>query len=127
MAYYEDLTAYSYSHFPRHDTYLVNIGWLDVSHPFPRGEVDPVIVGRIRELCKAPVNQTRGLHRCSMCSEFPIIELIDGETVTLGSAEIHVGGKGVTYACPTLIYHYIVKHGYLPPGEFLEAARRTIR
>jgi hypothetical protein len=126
MTYFEDLTAYSYSHFPRHDTWLVNIGWLDVNHPFPHGEVDPSIVEKIRKLCKAPVNQTRGLHKCPMCSQFSIWELISGETVTLGSAEIHVPGKGVTYACPTLIYHYIAKHGYLPPEEFLETVRRTI-
>jgi hypothetical protein len=127
MTYYKDLTAYSYSHFPRHDTWLVNIGWLDSNHPFPNGEVDPVIVEKIRELCKAPAHQTRGLPKCSMCSEFPIREVISGETVTLGSAEIHVPGEGVTYPCPTLIYHYIVKHGYLPPEEFLCAVRQLLR
>jgi hypothetical protein len=54
-------------------------------------------------------------------------ELIDRKTVTLGDAEIRVPGEGKAYACPTLIYHYIVKHGYLPPDEFLEAVRQTFR
>jgi len=40
----------------------------------------------------------------------------------VGSAEIRVkGDNGIEYACPDLIYHYIRKHRYLPPQEFLDA------
>lgn len=28
--------------------------------------------------------------------------------------------RDIVYSCPTLICHYIEKHGYLPPGEFIE-------
>jgi len=120
MAYFADLSKYAYHTFPRRDD-LVNVGWLDLDQPFATGTVDQRIVRRIGELCKVPVNQTRGFHACSMCSECPVREVIGNESVALGSAEIHVSGKGKTYSCPTLIYHYIVKHEYLPPQEFLDA------
>jgi hypothetical protein len=29
----------------------------------------------------------------------------------------------VVYFCPGMIVHYIVRHRYLPPGEFIEAVR----
>ena len=32
-------------------------------------------------------------------------------------------GKGVVYAAPELIAHYVEDHGYLPPPEFVEAVR----
>lgn len=44
-------------------------------------------------------------------------------TIALGDAEIDVTGHDKVYVCPTLIYHYILRHGYRPPAEFLEAVR----
>ena len=45
---------------------------------------------------------------------------------TLGSAEIRVlGGGGKVYAAPNLIYHYVAKHKYRPPEEFIEAVMRV--
>lgn len=107
----------------RREEGLVNIGWLDLKKPFRQGYVDPVLALRIGELCKTPVNRTRGFHGCGLCTEYPIRETIGscGDPVRLGDAEIRVAGKGKTYVCPTLIYHYIVKHRYKPPGEFLSA------
>jgi hypothetical protein len=40
----------------------------------------------------------------------------------LGDAEIRVPGRGgKVYAAPTLICHYIDKHRYCPPQDFLDA------
>jgi hypothetical protein len=40
----------------------------------------------------------------------------------LGDAEVRVTGRdGKVYAAPNLLYHYIEKHGYKPPDEFVEA------
>jgi hypothetical protein len=46
----------------------------------------------------------------------------------LGNGEIHVSAGGIywTYSAPTLIYHYILRHQYLPPKEFLDAVDRLI-
>ena len=45
-----------------------------------------------------------------------------GEQLMLGTAEIRAyGANGVLYAAPTLIYHYVAKHHYQPPDEFIQA------
>jgi len=45
-----------------------------------------------------------------------------GEQLRIGTAEIRVFGEnGAIYAAPTLIYHYVLKHQYKPPGEFVRA------
>lgn len=45
------------------------------------------------------------------------------QTIELGDGEIDVAGSDKVYACPTLIYHYILRHGYRPPAEFVDAVR----
>jgi hypothetical protein len=125
MPYFEDLTEYIYT--KNSGTGLVNVGWLDSVHPFNRGEVDQEIVLRIADLCRNPVNRMRGFHRCEMCKECPVREPVgeNGQVVTLGDAEIHIQGRHTVYVCPTLIYHYIVRHKYRPPEEFVDAVRLT--
>ena len=45
-----------------------------------------------------------------------------GERLRLGTAEICAfGANGVLYEAPTLIYHYVAKHHYQPPEEFVRA------
>ncbi|MDE6313851.1 MAG: hypothetical protein K2M46_09595 [Lachnospiraceae bacterium] len=40
----------------------------------------------------------------------------------VGFYEIRVFGENnVTYAAPSMIYHYITHHNYLPPEEFIKA------
>ena len=47
---------------------------------------------------------------------------MDGESIALGNGEIRVHGRnGKVYASPTLVCHYIDKHGYCPPQEFADA------
>ncbi|MGC2639556.1 MAG: hypothetical protein WA294_20400 [Acidobacteriaceae bacterium] len=69
------------------------------------------------------MRQTRGWHPCTLCREYPIRDQIGMQTIELGNAEIDVAGPDKVYACPALIYHYILRHGYRPPTEFLEAVR----
>ena len=38
-----------------------------------------------------------------------------------GNGEIRVSDGNVMYAAPTLIYHYVVAHAYLPPEAFIAA------
>ena len=123
MPYFEDLSEYVYG--KENESNLVNIGWLDSKHPFKTGEVEPETALRVAKLCKNPVSRMRGRQRCWMCSEYPIREPFggDGSVLTLGDAEIRISGRNKVYACPTLIYQYIVKHEYQPPEEFLEAVR----
>ena len=102
----------------------LNVGWLERSHIFAIGEVGEELIEKLRELAAArAVNQTRGHHSCSLC-ENPAQPIVQWRNAvrSLGSAEIWIAGKrGVRYACPDMIIHYVEVHHYLPPAEFLEA------
>jgi hypothetical protein len=123
VAFYPDLTPYTYFQPPLRDDEpwpglpLVNIGWLDAEHPYPTGAVPDGLLPRLEELAEARVAQTRGYHFCEFCPRGPDRELIPRE-----SAEFRVKGDGVVYAVPQLALHYISAHNYLPPAEFCAAA-----
>ena len=77
------------------------------------------------KLAGEPANVTRGLHNCELCDQqSPIlIDAVDGlhGSAVLGFGEVLVDGDGEIYAAPTLIVHYIDRHNYLPPDQFLTA------
>ena len=123
--YFPDLSPYTY--FTAHGNGEVyNVGWLDDRHGYPTGSVDEEVLDILFRLCtEERRNQTRGFHRCQLCSradEYPTRVVRGEREALLGSAEIRVSGSdGIAYAAPDMIYHYIVDHGYLPPREFLDA------
>lgn len=122
MAYYPDLSPYSYLPGNARPGEL-NVGWLDRQHPFPTGVI-PGLAEKIFSLCRRPVNRTRGFHACEFCDAPRMgVEVEHAQVkLRLGSAEIRVQGRAeVQFACPDLIYHYIVGHAYQPPAEFVEA------
>jgi hypothetical protein len=123
MAYFPDLSPYAFRPFQVEvDPNLLNVGWLSRWRPFSEGSVDGDLLDTLLRLCRTPVNRTRGYHSCPFCGVRPMVMEIDSLQITLGSAEIRIPGKGKTvYAAPNLICHYIAKHGYRPPQEFLEA------
>ena len=55
----------------------------------------------------------RGLHTCEFCH------------VIKNTGEIRVFNNDKTYAAPTMIYHYIKYHGYIPPKEFILAVKNS--
>lgn len=142
--YFEDLTNYCYlDDVPRDD--VLNVGWLDCSHPFEIGSVPMSIVKKLQRLLLAPhVHQTRGYHACSFCPTYGSfvtpqngnavfvpgaqVAEFDEFKISLGSAEIWVPSPNglYVYAAPTLVYHYIVDHGYLPPKDFLDAVDASV-
>ena len=92
----------------------LNVGWLDPSHPFPRGTLPAELVAKLDGICRASRCQvTRGRHHCGFCDDL----------AARGSAEIRIPGDGVVYAAPTLVGHYVAAHGYLPPADFVRALR----
>jgi hypothetical protein len=126
MAYFGDLTPYSY--WPRGFVPgTLNVGWHDKEHGFEEGGVPAGFIDRLGRFCTCPVMQTRGLHCCEFCPgnslemKYPWLfpELNEHR---LGSAEIRVfGSDGTIYAAPDLIYHYVKDHSYLPPQKFVDA------
>jgi hypothetical protein len=126
--WYADLSPYEYLE-DHQGPAALNVGWLDADHDFRRGAVSEPFLGALFEICKRPVNRTRGWHWCELCNaEAPIVAIRGHTTIHLGSAEIRVPGAGpILYAAPDLIYHYITEHGYHPPAEFIEAVMGAAR
>lgn len=71
-------------------------------------------------------------HSCPFCkSEVSVIKISPGglihyrgeHDVVLGLSEMCIPAKkmGYYYSFPTLLYHYVIEHGYCPPDEFLES------
>lgn len=126
--YFRDLTPYSYIGRKERVSEL-NVGWLEKSYPHEMGHVEDDIVQKILILCFRPVHTTRGFHYCDLCTGSRTrvrVKCGDLERA-LGSAEIRVPGEeGVVYAAPNLVYHYITKHGYRPPVQFLDAVHKLV-
>jgi len=125
MTYYEDLSEYSYhevgvgiSH-PK----AKNVGWLAAGKKFRTSEPTKHLLDKLWNICKVSVVQMRGIHQCELCPNVDAdFATRNDENLLLGSAEIRVfSHNGDVYAAPTLIYHYMLDHQYLPPDEFLRA------
>lgn len=109
--WFEDLTQCNYfaEFFP-----TIAIGWLENGKPFVTGETSKEIVERIHTYNKTSGMYYRflGYHECDFC---------DYINIELGATTILIFYKEKVYACPALIIHYIEKHQYRPPDEFIEA------
>jgi hypothetical protein len=124
MAYFEDLSDYSYSlEFARPST--LNIGWLDSEHNFNKAIPSESDLDLLWKFCNVSVAQMRGIHNCTICnSDNAIIGEHHGSKMLLGTSEIRVfSTEGSIYAAPTLIFHYVSVHHYCPPSEFISALR----
>jgi hypothetical protein len=123
MAYFPDLSAYSYAA-DRPLSNVRNIGWLAADHGFTRGDVPAPLLAKLVLLAvHRTVQQMRGFHYCGFCDQEDIAIEDGGVTTLLGSAEIWIpaADDGSYYAAPDLIVHYVSRHGYRPPDAFLDA------
>ena len=111
MAYFEDLTPYTYIHSEEELSGTVNIGWLEPGYSFPTGTTSEEFQIKLNQLCHRRVKQTRGFHSCGFC----------GSLLPGSSFEMRVTGGGMVYAAPSLVHHYVVAHGYRPPDGFIAA------
>lgn len=118
--HYRDYTEYEYGGyaFPN----VKRIGWLENGHPFNKGIVDSHSLKILEHLLfvdsrfNAKVNMLRGLRPCSICGSQEEVER------GLSSGELWIPyGADHFFSAPTLILHYIRKHKYCPPTEFLKA------
>jgi hypothetical protein len=121
--YYKDLSVYEYLGI-EHDNVL-NVGWIDKEHSFPKGDVPKKFLSNLLHECvNNMVNLTRGFHHSPFLGSnkigYPV--RIGLKKYRLGSGEIRVPGKnGIVYAAPNLIYHYVKDCHYQPPQEFIDA------
>jgi hypothetical protein len=125
MAYFEDLSDYTYSRTGcRPGTKTV--GWLEPGHEFEKMPPTEEFLDLLWEYCKVSVAQMRGIHDCELCvpAKTVLASRGDGLRRLLGTSEIRVfAGDGKIYAAPTLVYHYVSTHRYGPPDEFVRALK----
>lgn len=108
MAFFTDLSSHTYT--PTCGFEVVNVGWLDEGNAFVVGPTPRDFMDALRQLCERPIHLHRGVHACWFCRRHS------------GNGQIRVpDDNGIWYAAPTLIYHYVADHQYLPPAEFIEA------
>jgi hypothetical protein len=128
--HYPDLSSYEY-YLKTPVESVRNIGWLDAAFEFNKGDVDQSLLERLESLISSEgstdlhVNKIRGVHPCAVCGERGPFE-VGLNKVVLGSSELWIPDlvEGHYFAAPSLIYHYIRDHGYLPPIVFSEAVMR---
>lgn len=120
MAYFTDLTPYSYA---ETDVDRFNVGWLDDEHAFPKAPADPLPRKALAYVLKFQVNETTGTHACVLCGRLQIsFADDDGNERLLGAAELHIDGNdGSAFAAPSLVVHHVVEHDYAPPASFCRA------
>lgn len=132
--YYPDLSRYEYTDVRGDGEAHLNVGWLDASHPFETGVLSDEAAERLKHLRANPVNQFRGSHACDFClaeartqlpETGPAIIVALGEAGALGNGEIVIKGAHGWYHAPVLITHYVERHDYLPPTDFVEAVLAT--
>jgi hypothetical protein len=122
--YFADMTPYTY-HPLDAATDASNVGWLSNDHPFSVGSCPQGLLERLFELLKSNrFHPTRGRYLCDFCPppRSPVDALRNGEKIPLGFFELKVvGPTGHEFIAPSLIYHYVEMHSYLPPEPFIEA------
>jgi hypothetical protein len=129
MSYYPDLSPYAYM--PEtigQGVKALNVGWLSLWHGFPKGDTPPGFTEALGLLCRdRPSARTRGVHACGLPHRIgekrkPLHIDVEGQRVLLGTAEVRVVSQtGEWLIAPTLVHHYVTRHRYLPPPEFVEA------
>lgn len=128
--YFPDLSPYTYARETSVPDVL-NVGWLDRSVPFSKGGVPEQFLDLLKGWYRmGRVHPMRGIYECNLCPAVePFLPLhqnpsvdVDGKPSFLGSCEIWIPGREkVIFASPALIIHYVDKHEYRPPHEFVSA------
>lgn len=115
--YFPDLTPYSYS-YEYNNNNILNIGWLSNTHEFNKeGKISELFLENLNKILNTyVVNLYRGWHDCEFCENRSSYR-------GLGNGEIWIPNKNnqIIYVSPTLIWHYIKEHNYIPPIEFIQA------
>lgn len=126
--YYKDLTPYSYGFDT--DFNVVNIGWLSNKYTFNQtGTLSPLFINNLEKITALGFyNHMRGSHTCEFCQnkhEYNHLEY-NGKKIFLGNGEIWIPDVNTqrVFVSPSLLWHYIKEHNYIPPIEFIESCER---
>jgi hypothetical protein len=131
LKYHEELSPYHYGmdcNFPE----VKNIGWLHKAYEFKVGEINLAFLNKLKELilnsnratCDVLVDRLRGSCQCPICGENELKISNGNNCFLLGSAEAWIPDnklEGHYFATFGLIIHYIEKHKYQPPQDFIDS------
>ena len=135
--YFKDYSKYAYS-IRQELEHVRNLGWLSNEHSFSIGESSNAFQKKLLEIIfLKDCNRMRGVHICDICQEnyYLVVHKLghilksknlsipQKDTKLLGLSEIWIPSKegDFVYASPTLIYHYILEHHYLPSKNYIES------
>ena len=103
----------------------IAVGWLERTHPYPKGSVSVPIFLKLMQLLEQPWQPaiSAGRHPCSFCvmTGGPASLTYEDTNITVGAANLFVPADETIFIAPSLIAHYIDAHEYLPPTVFLDA------
>ena len=93
------------------------IGWLSNDHDYTTGKAPSEFAPRLAEVCENWTSCLEelgfglfmGCHTCEFCGQFRA----DGN--------IGIPLDNLLYVAPEMVHHYVTKHQYLPPPEFVTA------
>ena len=115
MSYFADLSPHTYT--PTHGVEVLNVGWLDRDFPFAAGKSSPEFHEALRRLCENPIRLHRGYHVCQFCPQ-----AVQDHGARIGNGQIRIQGlDGTWFSAPTMVYHYVEAHQYMPPPAFVAA------
>lgn len=116
MTFFADLTTHTYM-FGREEEGVLNIGWLGEGKTIPTGSTSQEFHAFLAVMCENCIGKHRGMHGCEYCTKNSPCS-----SPFHGNGQIRVRDQsGTWYSAPTLIHHYVVDHGYLPPDAFVGA------
>jgi hypothetical protein len=101
------------------------VGWLE-RRGFPRGKGPNACVEAVVAAHRGGIfsDGTRGIHGCTLCGrELPQVRWFwPWRMVQLkGHGHYLVRRDDAVFMAPELLLHYIRRHGYCPPQEFVDA------
>jgi hypothetical protein len=127
MAYFRDLDRCTYFDAYADPTFdLTAVGWLEASRGYERGAASAEFERQLFKLVENawdPI-RFRGRHACDLCSEGAVqIGSQMGGPIDVGATNLFVPKVGDTglFVAPSLILHYVIDHGYMPPPAFQTA------
>ena len=123
MSWIQDLDPFGYK--------MLAVGWLHPDHPFPSGSAPREFVSRLRQFQELAPACARAFH-LSAGLGFHICEFCFSETApppwppeAMGHGYICAIHGDRVFVAPQMLPHYIEKHGYLPPAEFITAVSES--
>lgn len=101
--------------------YVRAIGWLHPDYPYTKGVVPEAFLSRLKEFAKRCGQSTTalnfavagGIHTCEFCGN------------AHGTGNFGVPDDNLLFVAPEMVVHYVEKHAYCPPEEFVAAVLRS--